>query len=178
MFPGLMRSPWMPFSSASIAYFHWKWMSAITGTVACSAICFSARASSQCGTATRTMSTPAATSDAICCSVAFTSEVFVVVIDWTETGASPPISTDPSLIFLDVLRSASIMVSIAVRRRRGSSAEDVEHHVPVLGLVQLQQEQPLPPAEQGLAARHGDGVRTSAHDHLRHVGSAVLPLVP
>jgi hypothetical protein len=29
------------------------------------------------------MSTPVATSDAICCSVALMSDVFVVVIDWT-----------------------------------------------------------------------------------------------
>ncbi len=86
MFPGLMRSPWIPASNAAIAYFHWKWMSATTGTVDFAAIATSASASSQCGTATRTMSTPAATSEAICCSVALMSAVFVVVIDWIETG--------------------------------------------------------------------------------------------
>ena len=42
------------------------------------------------GTATRTMSQPAAVSSAICCSVALTSAVSVVVIDCTDTGASPP----------------------------------------------------------------------------------------
>ena len=61
-------------------------MSAITGTVDFAAIAVRASASSQCGTATRTMSTPVATSEAICCSVALMSAVFVVVIDWTEIG--------------------------------------------------------------------------------------------
>ena len=65
MLPGLIRRPWIPASSAAIAYFHWKWMSAITGTVDLAAIASSAFASSQCGTATRTMSTPVATSEAI-----------------------------------------------------------------------------------------------------------------
>ena len=73
-------------------------MSATTGTVDLAAIALSASASSQCGTATRTMSTPVATSDAICCSVALMSDVFVVVIDWTLMGASPPIGTPPSVI--------------------------------------------------------------------------------
>ena len=63
-------------------------MSATTGTVDLAAIATSASASSQCGTATRTMSTPAATRDAICCKVPSTSAVLVVVIDWIETGAS------------------------------------------------------------------------------------------
>ena len=43
--------------NAAIAYFHWKWMSATTGTVDFAAIATRASASSQCGTATRTMST-------------------------------------------------------------------------------------------------------------------------
>ena len=47
MFPGLMRSPWIPASRAAIAYFHWKWMSAITGTVDFAAIASRAFASSQ-----------------------------------------------------------------------------------------------------------------------------------
>ena len=96
MLPGLIRSPWIPASSAAIAYFHWKWMSATTGTVDLAAIAVRASASSQCGTATRTMSTPAATSEAICCRVALMSAVLVVVIDWTRIGASPPIVTSPT----------------------------------------------------------------------------------
>ena len=112
MFPGLIRRPWMPASSAAIAYFHWKWMSATTGTVDFAAIATSASASSQCGTATRTMSTPAATSEAICCSVALMSAVFVVVIDWIDTGASPPIATPPRSICRLFLRSMPTSVSL------------------------------------------------------------------
>jgi hypothetical protein len=105
MLPGLIRRPWIPASSAAIAYFHWKWMSAITGIVACSTMGLSASASSQCGTATRTISHPVATNAAICCSVAFTSAVLVVVIDWIRTGASPPTSTQPTRTLRDVRRS-------------------------------------------------------------------------
>src|SRR6266496_2163520 len=87
MFPGLIRSPWIPPSRAAIAYFHWKWMSATTGMVACSAMVLSASASSQWGTATRTISQPEATRAAICCRVELTSDVLVVVMDCTRTGA-------------------------------------------------------------------------------------------
>jgi hypothetical protein len=57
-----------------------------------------ASASSVLGQATRTMSQPAAVNSAICWSVALTSEVSVVVIDWTEIGDSLPTPTDPTLI--------------------------------------------------------------------------------
>ena len=113
----------MPASSAAIAYFHWKWMSATTGTVDFAAIATSASASSQCGTATRTMSTPVATSEAICCSVALMSAVFVVVIDWIETGASPPIATRPSWSCRVFRRSVIALESpraAARRRTRGT----------------------------------------------------------
>ena len=50
------------------------------------------------------MSQPAAVSSAICCSVALTSAVSVVVIDCTETGASPPTATEPTLIWRDLRR--------------------------------------------------------------------------
>ncbi len=53
------------------------------------------------------MSQPAAVSSAICCSVVFTSEVSVVHIDCTETGASPPTSTLPTLICRVWRRGAS-----------------------------------------------------------------------
>ncbi len=104
MFPGLIRRPWIPASSAAIAYFHWKWMSATTGIVDFAAIAGRASASSQWGTATRTISHPVATSAAICCRVALMSAVFVVVIDCTRTGASPPISTSPMRIVRVVRR--------------------------------------------------------------------------
>src|SRR3954468_10309952 len=71
-------------------------MSATTGMFDFFAIAGSASASSADGTATRTMSHPAAVSSAICCSVALTSAVSVVVIDCTETGWSLPTPTPPT----------------------------------------------------------------------------------
>ena len=53
------------------------------------------------------MSQPAAVSSAICCSVAFTSAVSVVVIDCTETGKSLPTPTLPTISCLVLRRSAS-----------------------------------------------------------------------
>ena len=70
----------------------------MTGIWACWAIAGSASASSWLGQATRTMSQPVAVSSAICWSVALMSVVGVVHIDCTETGASPPTSTLPTLI--------------------------------------------------------------------------------
>ena len=90
MLPGLTRTAAQPASIAANTYFGWKWMSAITGICDFVAIAGSASASSWLGTATRTMSQPVAVSSAICCSVALMSEVSVVVIDCTLTGASPP----------------------------------------------------------------------------------------
>src|SRR5919107_955719 len=107
MLPGLTRTAAQPASMAAKTYLGWKWMSAITGSCECSAIWASASASSWDGQATRTMSQPAAVSSAICCRVVFTSEVSVVVIDWTETGASPPTSTLPTLICRVLRRGAS-----------------------------------------------------------------------
>src|SRR6266545_4345577 len=59
-----------------------------------------------------------------------------------------------------------------------SVAEDVEQDRAFLRLVQLEQQQPLPPAEQRLAPLHGDGVGGGAEHHLGDVGLAVLALVP
>src|SRR5919197_6375339 len=156
MLPGLMRNPWMPASNAALAYFPWKWMSATTGTVACSAIAFRARASSQWGTATRTMSTPAATSEAICCSVVSTSAVLVVVIDWTRTGASPPTLTHPILIRRDFLRWMAIDFSLRAGHgqlpggRRGPAAvtirRDLQPHT-VAELSELQCPRPFGPPD-------------------------------
>src|SRR5690242_2570980 len=174
MLPGLIRRPWIPASSAAIAYFHWKWMSAITGIVACSAIALSASASSQCGTATRTISHPAATRAAICWSVAFTSAVFVVHIDWTRIGASPPTSTQPTVTFLEGRRVGFICLPVC----RRSEPEHVQDDLALLRLVELDQHEPLPLPERGLAPRDRDGVRGGAEQHLRHVRTAVRPLVP
>ena len=82
-------------------------MSAITGICDLAAIAGSASASSWDGHATRTMSQPAAVSSAICCSVALTSAVSVVVIDCTEIGWSLPTPTLPTISCLVLRRSAS-----------------------------------------------------------------------
>ena len=74
-------------------------MSAITGIGERRTIRGSASASSVFGTATRTISQPADASAAICAVVASTSCVFVSVIDWTTTGAPPPIVTPPTEIW-------------------------------------------------------------------------------
>src|SRR5437870_8825289 len=177
MLPGLIRSPWMPASSAAMAYFHWKWMSAMTGTVACSAIVFRASASSQWGTATRTMSTPVATRDAICWSVAFTSAVFVVVMDWTRTGASPPTSTHPTLIFREIRRGTAIRASILRAPPSASFSEHVEHDFAVLRLVELEQDQPLPLTEHRLSGADRDGMRGRAEQHVADVRLAVRAFV-
>src|SRR6476661_5908044 len=73
-------------------------MSAITGIGEKRTMLRSASASSVFGTAQRTTSQPAETSAAICAVVASTSCVFVSVIDWTTTGAPPPIVTSPTRI--------------------------------------------------------------------------------
>ena len=93
MLPGLTRTAAQPASIAAKTYLGWKWMSAITGICDLRAIAGSASASSCDGTATRTIWQPAAVSSAICCRVALTSAVSVVVMDCTETGASPPTGT-------------------------------------------------------------------------------------
>ncbi len=81
MLPGFTRTAAQPASIAAKTYFGWKWMSAITGICDLRAMAGSASASSCEGTATRTIWQPDAVSSAICCSVAFTSEVSVVVMD-------------------------------------------------------------------------------------------------
>src|SRR3954447_11491258 len=97
MLPGLMRTAATPASIARSARLALKWMSAITGIGEKRTIFGSASASSLFGTATRTISQPALARAAICSTVAGTSWVFVVVIDWTTTGAPPPIWTPPTL---------------------------------------------------------------------------------
>ena len=94
-----MRTAATPASIAFSASEALKWMSAITGIGEKRTIRASASASSVFGTATRTTSQPAEASAAICAVVASTSCVFVSVIDWTTTGAPPPIVTSPTLIW-------------------------------------------------------------------------------
>src|SRR5262245_12391678 len=97
MLPGLIRTAATPASIAFSARLALKWMSAMIGTGEKRISLGNASASSSFGTATRTISQPAATSEAICAVVAGTSCVFVSVIDWTTTGAPPPILTPPTL---------------------------------------------------------------------------------
>ena len=61
-------------------------------------ISFSAAVDSSSGQETLTISAPASSSPRICASVAFTSVVGVLVIDWTAIGASPPTGTAPTWI--------------------------------------------------------------------------------
>src|SRR6478672_2956815 len=96
MLPGLTRTAAQPASIAANTYLGWKWMSAITGICDLRAIAGSASASSWLGQATRTMSQPEAVSSAICCRVALTSAVRLVVIDCTEIGYSEPTPTAPT----------------------------------------------------------------------------------
>ncbi len=121
MLPGFTRTAAQPASIAANTYFGWKWMSAITGICDLRAISGSASASSWDGTATRTIWQPAAVSSAICCRVPFTSAVTVVVIDWTETGASPPTGTAclplPTITWRDFRRGARGSGGIAGRPR-------------------------------------------------------------
>ena len=98
MLPGLTRTAAQPASIALKMYLLWKWMSAMTGSWLCWTISASASASTGSGTATRTIWQPVAVSSAICCSVALTSAVTVVVIDCTLIGAPPPTSTPPTSI--------------------------------------------------------------------------------
>src|SRR5215469_16073243 len=106
MFPGLTRTAAQPASIAANTYLGWKWMSAMTGICDLRAICGSASASSWDGTATRTIWQPAAVSSAICCKVALTSAVRVVVMDCTDTGAPPPTGIFPTMICRDFRRGA------------------------------------------------------------------------
>ena len=98
MLPGLMRTAATPASIALSASEALKWMSAITGSGEPATIAGSASASGRPGTATRTISQPAASSLAIWPSVAATSLVSVRVIDCTATGAPPPMGTPPTVI--------------------------------------------------------------------------------
>ena len=107
MLPGLTRTAAQPASMAAKTYLGWKWMSAMTGICDLRAMAGSASTSSWDGTATRTIWQPDAVSSAICCSVALTSAVSVVVIDCTETGAPPPTGTEPTMIWRLLRRSAS-----------------------------------------------------------------------
>src|SRR4030042_5211026 len=72
-------------------------MSAMRGTRARFRISRSAAAAARSGTARRTISAPALSSRRTWAAVARTSRVSVLVMAWTTTGASPPMTTPPTL---------------------------------------------------------------------------------
>src|SRR3954470_24184689 len=74
-------------------------MSAITGIGDSRTMVRSASTSLSRGTAQRIRSPPASATARIWRSVASASAVSVFVIDWTTTGAPPPIGTPPTLIW-------------------------------------------------------------------------------
>src|SRR3954471_20040934 len=119
MLLGLIRTAATPCSIAFSARLALKWMSAMMGTGEKRTIFPSASASSVFGTATRTISQPAEASAAICAVVAGTSCVFVVVIDWTTTGAPPPILTPPTVTL------SCLPIAASLARLPAGAAADV-----------------------------------------------------
>src|SRR4051812_48482527 len=82
-------------------------MSATIGTCEARTICFSAAVESVSGQETRMMSTPTSSQRLIWSIVALASEVGVLVMVWTVTGASPPTGTLPTMICRDLRRTMS-----------------------------------------------------------------------
>src|SRR5512139_3184107 len=94
-------------------------MSATIGTLAAQTISFSAAVDSTSGQDTRMMSAPASSQRRIWSIVALASEVGVLVIVWTVTGASPPTATLPTMIWRDWRRWIS----------RHGRIEDMDGHI-------------------------------------------------
>ena len=82
-------------------------MSATTGTFAARVISRIAAVEATSGQETRMMSTPTSSQRRIWSIVAFASEVGVLVMVWTVTGASPPTATLPTMICRDLRRTIS-----------------------------------------------------------------------
>src|SRR5687767_15399579 len=80
-------------------------MSATIGTLASRTMVRSAAVLATSGHDTRTMSAPASSQRRIWSIVALASEVGVLVIVCTVTGASPPTATLPTMIWRDLRRS-------------------------------------------------------------------------
>jgi hypothetical protein len=84
-----------------------KWMSATIGTRDARTICFSAAVDSASGQDTRMMSAPASSQRRIWSIVPRTSDVRVLVMVCTVTGASPPTGTEPTMIWREGRRAMS-----------------------------------------------------------------------
>src|SRR6266702_956777 len=144
---------------------------------AAAAISASAAASSWDGTATRTIWQPVAVSSAICCSVAFTSAVTVVVIDWTETGAPPPTGTAclplPTMIWRDFRRGASGSGGSCGRPRSTVMETTASlHEMNRIEDVSRDEQQPEPDKQR----EHPDADRDQlAHVHQARGGPAAQP---
>ena len=94
--PGLMRSLAAPASTAPMASLWLKWISATIGTGDSAQMVRKPSSAASVGTLTRTISQPACANAHTCASVAWASAVSVQVMDWTTTGAPPPICTPPT----------------------------------------------------------------------------------
>src|SRR5262245_5763760 len=163
-------------------------MSAITGSGDRRTMRGRASASSSFGTATRTISQPADARAAICAVVASTSWVFVRVIDWTTTGAPPPIATPPTRIWCALAIRASGYrgrplrpVLLAQRPHRVPARLDPE---PVGRADQLSLPGVLALGDRGQLAHRDPGCPGSIGDHRDRgagsddVGQEPLALVP
>ena len=86
-------------------------MSATSGMWMRALMAGTARAASSVGTATRMISQPACSRRRICCTVASTSSVAVLHMDWMLTGAPPPTATPPTMICLLIVSPLSVSAS-------------------------------------------------------------------
>src|SRR3954463_13559033 len=82
-------------------------MSATIGTWEARTICFSAAVESVSGQETRMIATPTSSQRRIWSIVALASEVGVLVMVWTVTGAPPPTGTLPTMIWREGRRAIS-----------------------------------------------------------------------
>ena len=96
MLPGLRRQQSTPWSIAMRALRWSKWMSATNGMATCFLISPMARACLSSRQDSRTISQPTSSSSWICLTVASTSQVGVVHMLCTTTGAPPPTFTLPT----------------------------------------------------------------------------------
>src|SRR5947209_18078672 len=116
-------------------------------------------AASLVGTATRTIRQFASFSRLISFSVALTSRVSALVIDWTTISAAPPITTSPTRTGTDLRRalmasSQHIVICHKSDQRKQKSETDVVHHLFPGGIHgpspdQLQYQEGCPAAVQG-----------------------------
>src|SRR5215213_1870946 len=150
MLPGLMRMQCAPASIAFRASVWLKWMSAITGIGDSRTIARSASTPLSRGTAQRIRSPPAAATARIWRRVASTSAVSVLVIDWTTTGAPPPIGTPPTLIW----RSDGIALRVRIPAADPDHSEPRDRPRPDPGDPDVAQPAPAPAGAHRGAGRH------------------------